>query len=161
MYQPYPGGAQMPEPSSRPPVPASVINATRVMYAGAAASLIGVIIDFTGIGSLKSTLHNRSPKLTPAQLTTAEHFVVVEFIVAGLIGAALWIFVARACQAGKGWARILGTVLFGIDTLFQFILTAGGGARIYSLLVWLIGLGAIALLWQRASTAYFRSSQSG
>ena len=34
---------------------------------------------------------------------------------------------------------------------------AGAGAgRFYGLLVWLIGLGAIILLWQRQSSAYFQ-----
>ncbi len=40
MYQPYPGGAQMPE-VQRPPAPGSVRNAVKLMYAGAVASLIG------------------------------------------------------------------------------------------------------------------------
>jgi hypothetical protein len=160
MYQPYPGGTQMPEPSSRPPAPPSVVNAARVMYAGAAASLIGLVIDFTTIGSLKSAIHSRSPKLTPSQVTSAEHIVIAGFIVAGLIGAALWIFVAQVCRAGRNWGRILATVLFGIDTLDLLLgaaVPSGGGARIYGILIWLIGLGAIVLLWQRPSTAYFRS----
>jgi hypothetical protein len=160
MYQPYPGGAKMPEPSARPAVPPSVVNAVRVMYAGAAASLIGVIIDFTTISSLKSAIEKRYPKWTPSQVTSAEHIVVAGFIVAGLIGAALWIFVAQVCRAGRNWGRILATVLFGIDTLDLLLgaaVPSGGGARIYGILIWLIGLGAIVLLWQRPSTAYFRS----
>jgi hypothetical protein len=160
MYQPYPGGAQMPEPSPRQSAPSSVVNAVRVMYAGAAASLIGVIIDFTAIGSLKSAIEKRYPKWTLSQVTSAEHIAIIEFIVAGLIGAALWIFVARVCRAGKSWGRILATVLFGIDTLLLLLGGAepsGGGDRIYSILVWLIGLAAIVLLWQRPSTEYLRN----
>jgi hypothetical protein len=163
MYQPYPGGAQMPEPSSRPPAPPSVVNAVRVMYAGAVVSLIVLVLDFTMIGSLKSAIHSRSPKLTPSQVNTLEHTTIAGFIVAGLIGAALWIVVAQVCRAGKSWGRILGTVLFGIDTLFQLFsaaLSSGGGANITSLLVWLIGLVAIVLLWRRSSTEYFRSSMT-
>lgn len=164
MYQPYPGGAQMPEPSPEQPAPPSVINAARVMYAGAAASLIGVVIDLTAIGSLKTTLENRYPKWSPSQVTSAEHIAIAEFIVAGLIGAALWIFVAQVCRAGKNWGRILATVLFGIDTLAQLFgafIPSGGGARIFAILIWLIGLAAMVLLWQRPSTEYFRSGQPG
>jgi hypothetical protein len=161
MYQPYPGGARMPEPSPQQPAPPSIVNAARVMYAGAAASLIGVAIDFATLGSLKSDIHNRSPKLTPSQLTTAEHIAIAEFIVAGLIGAALWIFVAQVCRTGKNWGRILATVLFGIDTLAQLFTPLGGGARIYAILIWLIGLAATVLLWQRPSTEYFRSLRPG
>jgi hypothetical protein len=164
MYQPYPGQAQMPDPSSRPPAPPSVVNAARVMYAGAAASLIGLIINFIAIGSLKSAIEKRYPKWSASQVASAEHFVIGEFIVVGLIGVALWIFVAQACRAGKNWGRILATVLFGIDTLLQLLgaaVSSGGGARIFSLLVWLIGLAAIVLLWRRQSTEYFRARQSG
>jgi hypothetical protein len=160
MYQPYPGGARLPEPSPQQPAPPSVVNAVRVMYAGAAASLIGVIINFTTLGSLKSAIEKRYPKWSPSQVTSAEHIAVAEFIVAGLIGAALWIFVAQVCRAGKNWGRILATVLFGIDTvsqLFGAAISSGGGARIFSILVWLIGLAALVLLWRRPSTEYFRS----
>jgi hypothetical protein len=159
MYQPYPGGAQMPEPSPQRPAPPSVINAARVMYAGAAASLIGIVIDLTTLGDTKSAIHKRSPKLTPAQVTSAEHILVASFIIAGLIGAALWIFVAQTCKAGKNWGRIVATVLFGIDTIDQVVGAAvptGGGARIFAIVIWLIGLAAIVLLWQRPSTEYFR-----
>jgi hypothetical protein len=29
----------------------------------------------------------------------------------------LWIFIARACGRGRNWARITGTVLFGLATV--------------------------------------------
>jgi hypothetical protein len=163
MYQPYPGGARMPEPSPQPSAPRPVVNAVRVMYAGAAASLIGIIIDFTTLSATKSAIEKRYPSWSSTRVTSAEHIAIAEFIVAGLIGAALWIFVAQVCQAGKNWGRIVATVLFGIDTLFQLLgaaVTSGGAARIYSILIWIIGLAAIVLLWQRPSTEYFRSMRS-
>jgi hypothetical protein len=164
MYQAYPGGAQMPESSPQQPAPSSVVNAARVMYAGAVASLIAIVIDFTAIGSLKSAIEKREPKWSLSQVTSAEHVAIAEFIIAGLIGAALWIFVAQVCRAGKSWGRILAAVLFGIDTLLQIVggaVPSGGGARIYAILIWLIGLAAIVLLWQRPSTEYFRSWRPG
>jgi hypothetical protein len=45
MYQPYPGGSQPPEPYARPAAPQPVVRAAQVMYAGAAASLIGIVIN--------------------------------------------------------------------------------------------------------------------
>jgi len=164
MYQPYPGGAQTPEPSSRPPMPTSVTRAVQVMYVGAAASLIGIIIDMTTLSSTKAEIIRRSPNLTPAQVTNAEHFAVGLFIVSGLIGAALWVWMAQSCKAGKSWARIVSTVLFGIDTISVLAgaaaVASGGATRIYGIVVWLIGLAAIILLWQRQSTAYFKGAPS-
>jgi hypothetical protein len=52
MCQPYPGGARMPE-AQRPPVPASVRNAVKVMYAGVVASLVyGLTIPFAAPAKL-------------------------------------------------------------------------------------------------------------
>ena len=63
---------------------------------------------------------------------------------------------AQSCRAGKGWARVVSTVFFGIDTLSVFIGAAavqgGGLSRIYGFVVWVIGLIAIILLWQRSSS---------
>jgi hypothetical protein len=165
MYQPYPGGTQMPEPSSRPPIPPSVSRAVQVMYVGAAASIIGIIIDMTTLSSTKAEIIRRSSKpLTSAQVTNAEHFAVGLFIVSGLIGAALWVWMAQTSKAGKGWARIVSSVLFGIDTISVIAgsaaVASGGATRIYGIVVWLIGLAAIILLWQRPSTAYFKSAAS-
>ena len=164
MYQPYPGGSQMPEQPTRPPIPQSVTRAVQVMYVGAAASLIGIIIDMTTLSSTKAEIIRRSPNLTPAQVTNAEHFAVGLFIVSGLIGAALWVWMAQSCKAGKSWARIVSTVLFGIDTISVLAgaaaVASGGATRIYGIVVWLVGLAAIILLWQRQSTAYFKGAPS-
>src|SRR5215471_15529096 len=114
MYQPYPGGAQLPEPSDRPPAPPSVLRAVQVMYLGAAASLVGIIIDMTTLSSTKSEIIKRNPSLTPTQVNNAEHFAIGIFIVEGLIGVALWLWMAQSCKAGRNWARIVSTVLFGL-----------------------------------------------
>ncbi len=164
MYQPYPGGSQLPQPSfSRPPAPTSVLRAVQVMYAGAAVTLIGIIIDLLERHAIRNALATRKTArtLTASQLTTEYHVVLGVLIVGGLIGVGLWIWMALSCKAGKSWARVLSTVLFGIETVVQFLglgLGGGGGVRIFGLLIWVIGLIAIILLWQRSSTAYFRSA---
>ena len=87
--------------------------------------------------------------------------VIGVLIVGGVIGVALWLWMAYSCKAGKGWARIVSTVLFAIDTLNVLagasVISSAGAPRIYSILVWLIGLGAIIFLWQRSSTEYFKA----
>jgi hypothetical protein len=166
MYQPYPGGSesQTPEPSSRPPIPQSVTRAVQVMYAGAAASIIGIIVDMTTLSSTKAQIIKRDPTWTTTQVNNAEHAAIGIFIVSGLIGAALWVWMAQANKAGKGWARIVSTVLFAIETISVLAgaaaVASGGAARIYGIVVWLIGLAAVILLWQRQSTAYFKSSSA-
>jgi len=160
MYQPYPGGTQVPEPS-RAVAPKTVLRASQVMYAGAAASLVGLVIDILTRHDIRNQLHSRSPKLTPAQLTSGEHAVLIGLVVGAVIAIGLWIWMAQSCKAGKAWARTTSTVLFGIDTISlvaSVALPAGGGARIYGIVVWLIGLAAIILLWRPESTAFFRGT---
>ena len=162
MYQPYPGGAQVPEPSERPPAPPSIVRAVQVMYAGAAASLIGIVVDMTTLSSTKAEIIRRNPSLTATQVSNAEHVAIGLFIVGGLLGAALWFWIAQMSKAGRNWARIVGTVLFAIDTISVFAgaatVAGGAAARIYSIIVWLIGLATVVLLWQRASSEYFRGA---
>ena len=166
MYQPYPGGSesQTPEPSSRPPIPQSMSRAVQVMYVGAAASIIGIIVDMTTLSSTKAQIIRRDPTWTTTQVNNAEHAAIGIFIVGGLIGAALWLWMAQMNKAGKSWARIVSTVLFAIETISVLAgaaaVASGGAARIYGIVVWLIGLAAVILLWQRPSTAYFKSSSA-
>jgi hypothetical protein len=162
-YQPYPGGAQSqpPETSSPPAIPQSVTRAVQVMYVGAAASLIGIVITILDRHAIRNALATRKTAhpLTTSQLNNDYHAVLGSSIVIGLIGVGLWLWMAYSCKAGKGWARIVSTVLFGLDTLGLLIgaVTSAGAARIYSIVVWLVGLGAIIFLWQRSSTEYFKA----
>jgi hypothetical protein len=134
------------------------------MYAGAVVSLIGIALNLATVGSARSRIEAKSPSLTPAQVTDAVHVEVGVFIAAGLIGAVLWLWMARKSRAGKGWARITSTVLFAIATISILLSVASAGGlafgsttKIYEIVGWLIGLAAIVLLWRRASSDYFKS----
>ena len=163
MYQQYPGGpAQAGQPAPAASVPQSVLRAVRVMYVGLAASLLGIVIDMTTLSSTRSEILKRNPGYTATQVNNAEHLEIGLFIAGGLIGAALWLWMAQSCRAGKGWARVVSTVFFGIDTLSALVGVAaaqgGGITRIFGFVVWVIGLVAIILLWQRSSSDYFRAA---
>ena len=162
-YQPYPtGGAAEPEPQ-RPAPPTPVLQAVKLMYAGAIVSAVSLIITLVTVGSLKTAIHNADPSLSASKLHSAEVAAVAVAIIFGLIGIGLWLWMAYANKAGKNWARITATVFFGLDTLS--VLTSFRQAepilsRLISILVWLIGLGAIVLLYQRESSAYFSASKT-
>src|ERR1700722_4800526 len=149
MYQQFPGGVQAPE-SSPANAPQSGLRAVRVMYVGLAASLLGIVVDMTTLSSTRSVILTRNPTFTTAQVNTAEHLEIGIFIASGLIGAALWLWMAQKCRAGRGWARVVSTVFFGIETLSLVIGTAaaqgGGLTRIYGTVAWVFGLSAVVLL---------------
>ncbi len=163
MYQRFPGGAgPAGPPAPLTTIPQSVQRAVRAMYVGAAASLIGIAVDLTAISAIRSAIAKRGTSMTAAQLNNAVHVEVGFLIAGGLVGAALWLWMAQSCRAGKAWARTVSTVLFGIDTLSVLAglaaVPGGGLTRIYGLVVWVIGLVAIVFLWQRPSSDYFRGA---
>jgi hypothetical protein len=161
MYQPYPGSTQLPE-TQHLPVPASVRNAVRVMFAGAAASLIGIVIDIITVNATKTAIEKRSPNLTASQIHSTQGVLIAGGIAGGVIAAAVWIVLALACRRGRNWARITGTVLFGlstVDTLAGIAAPVAGAVKIWALVVWLVALTAVIFLWRRESTAFFRPAQ--
>jgi hypothetical protein len=169
MYQPYPGAAEMPA-VQRPPAPSSVRNAVVVMYVGAAVSLIRVIADLAAKASLKADIEKASHggvPLTASQVNAAVTTSIAVSVVLGLVGVGLWILNARASAGGRKWAQVTGTVLFGLDTLALLAGPPGVGltadqpavARLCTAMVWLVGLGAVVLLWQRSSRAFFTGRQ--
>ena len=160
MYQPYPGQAQLPE-TQRPPAPASVLTAVKVMYAGAAASILGIVIDILTVTATKTAIQKRSPHLSASQINSSQHVLVAGFIAGGVIAAVVWIVLARVCLQGRNWARITGTVLFAlstVDTLVGLTAPIALAVKLWGALVWLIALTAIVLLWRRGSSAFFKAT---
>ena len=116
MYQPYPSSGQPVEPL-RPPAPAPVLTAVKLMYAGAAVSAVNLIIGlaFIIVDNTAGTQVITGHSLTaPARLRP---LIITVGIVFGLVVIALWLWMARANGQGRNWARIVSTVLFGLATL--------------------------------------------
>jgi hypothetical protein len=162
MYQPYPSAGQAPEPAGREPPP-SVVMAVRLMYAGAVVSAVSLVVGLATVGSLRTALRKSEPTLTPAQLHNLETFFIVGSVAVGLISIGLWMWMALTNKAGKSWARIVASVLFGLDTLLLLLGVARAGAAassLVSILTWLIGLGAVILLWRKDSSQYFTTKSA-
>ena len=157
-YQPYPSSGK-PVDSERPPAPPSVQNAVKLMYAGAAISAVSLVISLATIGGTKDAIRKARPSLTVSQVNQLNTFIIALAVVSGVIGVALWLWMARANGQGKSWARILSTVLFGLATLDLFgVLSQPKTALgfIFPLLTWLAGAGAVFLLWRKDSTDFYR-----
>jgi hypothetical protein len=171
VYERYPGGGQ-PGPR-RSAAPAPVRNAVRLMYLGAAVSLSKVIADVATesttrdamLTALKAGAKKSGLTVTMSQLNSGITTTLVMAFVLGLIGAGLWILLARASSSGKDWARATGSVLFGLDTLALLIGPPDVGirgpeaavARIFAGIIWLIGMAAVVYLWQKDSSVFFKT----
>ena len=157
MYQPYPSSGQAPAPQP-PPMPNSVLTAVRLMYAGAALSTVELIVGLTTIGSVKSAIKQAYPHYTASQVHSLEVASVVIGVLVGLISIGLWLWMARASLAGRNYARITGTVFFGLNTLFLLLSLRAphvGIGLVFYVLVWLAGLGAVIMLWRSESAPFF------
>jgi hypothetical protein len=158
MYQPYPSSGKPVEPE-RPSAPPAVLNAVKLMYVGAAVSTVSLVISLVNISGTKAAIEKARPTLTAAQVNQLNTFIITLAIVSGVIGIGLWLWMARANSQGRNWARILSTVLFGLATLdligvFSQPKTLLG--LVFPLLTWLVGAGAVFMLWRGESTAFFK-----
>jgi hypothetical protein len=152
MYQPYPQGGErppMPAGAARPTPPSPVKTAVLLMYAGAAVTAITLVITALTIHSMENKANYTSQQA---------HQLVVAAIVEAVITLGLWLFMAWANRSGYTWGRIVATVLFGLNTVGLLLAVLRGATAVnlvLAVVVWLIGLGAIVLLWRKESSQYF------
>jgi hypothetical protein len=141
----------------RPPVPAPVLTAVRLMYAGALVSAVTLIISLAvAIDDVAAAARGRwlGYTLTAARLGQHKPLIIMLVVISGLAVIALWLWMARANGQGRNWARILSTVL---SVLAVLELTGNRGlAQLFWAATTLTGLAAVWLLWRPASRAFFR-----
>jgi hypothetical protein len=154
-----PAGYPQPYQVGRPPaaaLPDSMRKAIGLMYAGAGYTLVYAI----GVIIVASAIISKHPvRATAGHVTVGG--VAALTVVLSVIEIALWLGIARACRAGRSWARVAGTVLFGLHTLgFLGVLVNShpglGLTKVLTTLSWLIACGAVVFLWQGQSSTFFQ-----
>ena len=154
--------AQYTPAPQRPWRPTAVVTAAWLMYAGAAVSLLAMLIDIAVIGQVKTDYLRHHPFANQANLNATAAGGVIATIIGSLICIGLWLWLAAACKRGHGWARIVGTVLFGINTLAYIATLARPGIpaiKSVDLLIWLIGLVTVIQLFRRQSSEFFAATR--
>lgn len=169
-YPQYPGQTGMP---AKPPAPKTVQNAFYLMLAGAALAVIQTIVTLASKSQIRDSIRTHSPSYTTTQIDNMTNAAMVGAVVGGLIGIGLWTWMAFANRAGKNWARITGTVFFGIESLLVVIGLAAttasaastanvsGISTALSVLSWLVGLATVIMLWNKQSGPYFKPQPIG
>jgi len=155
-YQPAPGWS-VPPASARPRIPGSVLTAVRLMYAGAAVSLVNVVVSLAAINQIKTAFEAQHPLAENAAQGVAVLAAAV-VIISGVVAIGVWLKLASASRRGRSWARTAGTILFGLDTLAVLGTLGRAGipaTKTFGVLTWLIGLITVISLWRRESGAYF------
>jgi hypothetical protein len=158
--QPDPLARYTPAPQ-HPWRPTSVVTAVWLMYGGAVLTVLGMFIDLAVISQLRTAYLADHPFLDQAGINRINSLAGagdLAVIIGCVIGASLWLTLAVAANRGHGWTRVVGTVLFGIDTLV-FIATIGrpgiSAIKTIHTLIWLVGLVTVVMLWQRQASQFF------
>lgn len=177
MFKSFTASARRQPATDGQAAPAPVRRAVRLMQAGAAVSAVSLIVTVIASFSLKSDMISAnaqkptSQQLTASQISSTATGLIVYTVVVGLAAVGLWLWMARANGAGRAWARITATVFFALWTIYTYSVLGElhGGVTVTATLIvslvlilalWILGVAAIAHLWRRESTAYFKA-QSG
>jgi hypothetical protein len=166
-YVPFPSGGGSNWVTERPlQPPDSVVNAVRFMYAGAVLEVVNLVWSVFGIGNATRIVMRIQPTDTASQAHAAAVAEVSGIVAGSLIGAALWLWMARKNAAGRGWARTVATVLFGINTVSTLLVVIllvvtrqGLGGSIIGIAAWVVGLCATFWLWREQSSLYFAEAR--
>jgi hypothetical protein len=155
----YRAGTGQPPGTVEPAVPPAVRAAVRVMYAGAVAAVIHAVVVVVTAGAMKTALQQKHPHLSAGTLSTLTTITVVATAVLSLLGAVLFIWIARAGGRGKSPARITAAVLAALGALVLVYDVSNGrgtASLIVGFVVEAIGLASVAFLWLPSSSAYFQ-----
>lgn len=139
--------------------PASIARAVRLMYAGAVVSGANFLIGLALRGEFRRSIARHSARhLTQRQLSAAFDAAIVAIVLAGILGVALWLWMAYANRLGYRWARVTATVLFAISAT-DWVVSLGNGdpawTKLTTLVVVGVGAATIVLLYRPDASAYF------
>ncbi|HET6686517.1 MAG TPA: hypothetical protein VFH02_08350 [Jiangellaceae bacterium] len=137
--------------------PSSLLTAVRLMYVGAALSAIFIIIELTQSDSLRDQIADNQPELSADELDAAVAVGTAVAVLVGLISVGLWIWMAVMNRKGRSWARVVATVLGGLNIVFTLIsLTQSVGfGTIVNMVSIVLAAAILWLLYRPESSAYY------
>ncbi|MBA2774888.1 MAG: hypothetical protein H0U36_12715 [Nocardioidaceae bacterium] len=146
--------------------PPSIKTAVTLMRVGAALSVVGILVALVTLNTLKDDirqqLQDQGTAFSDSDVDSAFGVAVAFIIVVGLIGAALWLWMASANGKGKSWARVVATVLGVINVLSFLYSVSQGTTPALSLIVGalnvIVGVAALVFLYKSDSSAYYQAN---
>lgn len=160
--QPGPWASDYRSPAAGPMAkPQTILQAVKLMYVGAGLTVLGVLASLLQVDTIRDSIEDSDSSLTSSEVDSAVAFTMAFIVVTALIGVGLWLWMASANGNGKSWARVVATVLGGLNILFTLLGVVSGGSTPLSLLISVVNLvlaGYILwLLWRPESTQYYEA----
>jgi molybdopterin-binding protein len=146
-------------------IPGSVRRAVRLMLCGGAVTaVLGLFLVIATVADKNVLTDSTGKRLSGSELTGG----VVYEIVVYLLLVTVWVLMARMNRAGRGFARWIASALAAISTLdtFRTVNSLKGGQTLTvidivviagTVITWVIGVLAVAMLWRSESSEYFRA----
>ena len=98
------------------------------MWAGVALSALSLVVTLATLGSLKDQIREQlaeqDTKVTEDAVNASYTAGIAFAVILGILGILLWLLMAWKNGQGRSWARIVATILAGLNVL----LTLGGPA---------------------------------
>ncbi len=148
--------------------PSSVRTAVLLMRVGAVISLLSLVATLLTLGSLKSQIRDHAGGRRPAGHRRRRRRGVrhrdrrQRRRRADRVG--LWLWMAWKNGQGRGWARIVATVLGGLNVVMTLFSVASGNATALAMVLGLVNLvlavAILVLLWKKESSAFY-AARSG
>jgi hypothetical protein len=138
------------------------------MRVGAAISALSLVVTLLMLDTFKdlarAQLEAGTGTFTQADVDALYQVVLIAAIAAGVIGVALWLWMASANGKGKKWARIVATVFAAINVLsFVYALTTDTSPTL-SLLVGaasvLVGIAALVFMYRSDATQFYNANSA-
>lgn len=142
--------------------------AVKLMYAGAALSLVSLLLSFVQTDAIRDQtreqLEQQGEQVTEELLDNAVTFGIVFGVLIGLLGAGLWVLMAVMNGKGKKWARVVATVLGALGILLNGLGLTGIGAGtatalslVLSVVTILLAVAILVLLWNKENGPYYEA----
>jgi hypothetical protein len=158
------GGGQV---AAQPAQPPSMRTAVRLMWAGAGLSALSLVVTLITLSSLRSHLRTQLAKSNPtfsnSDFNTTYHAVVGGAVIGAVIAIALWLWMAWKNGRGRGWARIVATVLGGLNLISSVYTIAVGHSlaisEVLTVVDLILAVAILVLLWRRESSDFYAASR--
>lgn len=140
------------------PKPKTIDLAVKLMYVGAVLSLLGILATFFMKGAIEDQV--RENATGNVDIDAAVNAAMVIGAIMGLVGVALWLLMAKFNGDGKSWARIVATVLGGLNilsTLAGFTQPSPVATKMVNLVSLVLAAVILFLLWKPESSAYYNA----
>lgn len=147
--------------------PTSMVYAKYAMWAGAVVQLLSTIPALFMRDQMREiaeeSLRDSGATYDQSAVDMAVNIGLGFGLVMGVLGAGLWALMAFLTGKGMDWARIVATVLFGVNVvsfLCSFAQPNPPLTMVLNIVLLIIGAAAVFFLWKKDSTEWFRAHKA-